>query len=245
MTALIRNGHLQGKTGFHRLLYACRPFDRLLLMPTQAQMIGMLLTTSVLLASVPTAANEYVELPVLAATADHNLGVFEIMLMGWDRKSDPNPVQLQVILGGVRYGKTHLGSMAQAFDYAVERTPGVSHTGTVSVQGVTYRPTGSDGPSAGAAMAVGFIAMFKGDRIQRGTAMSGTLEPGGHIGWVGGIPDKIRAAKREGCHTVLVPKGQAYMPQWNLIELGFQLNITVKEVDSVDEAYLLMTGKNL
>jgi hypothetical protein len=35
------------------------------------------------------------------------------------------------------------------------------------------------------------------------------------------------------------------MPQWNLIELGFQLNITVKEVDTVDEAYLLMTGKNL
>ncbi|HSF69246.1 MAG TPA: S16 family serine protease [Nitrospira sp.] len=208
-------------------------------------MFGMLLTTSMLLASVPSDANEYVELPILAAIGDNNLGVFEIMLMGWDRKSDPSPVQLQVILGGVRYGKTHLGSMAQAFDYAVERTPSVPHTGTVSVQGVTYRPGRSDGPSAGAAMAVGFIAMFKGDRIQRGTAMSGTLEPDGHIGWVGGIPDKIRAAKREGCHTVLVPRGQASTPHWNLIELGFQLNIIVKEVDTVDDAYLLMTGKNL
>jgi len=208
-------------------------------------MFGMLLTTSMLLASVPSDANEYVELPILAAIGDNNLGVFEIMLMGWDRKSDPSPVQLQVILGGVRYGKTHLGSMAQAFDYAVERTPSVPHTGTVSVQGVTYRPGQSDGPSAGAAMAVGFIAMFKGDRIQRGTAMSGTLEPDGHIGWVGGIPDKIRAAKREGCHTVLVPRGQASTPQWNLIELGFQLNIIVKEVDTVDDAYLLMTGKSL
>ena len=208
-------------------------------------MFGMLLTTSILFASVPSDANEYVELPILAAIGHNNLGVFEIMLIGWDRKSDPNPVQLQVILGGVRYGKTHLGSMAHAFDYAVERTPSVPHTGTVSVQGVTYRPAGSDGPSAGAAMAVGFIAMFKGDRIQRGTAMSGTLEPDGHIGWVGGIPDKIRAAKREGCHTVLVPRGQAYTPHWNLIELGFQLNIIVKEVDTVDDAYLLMTGRTL
>lgn len=192
--------------------------------------------------SIPSYAIDFIELPILAAVRQNNLGAFEIMLMGWDRKSDPNPVQLQWILGGVRYGKSHLGSMAQAFDYAVERTPSVSHTGTVSVQGVTYRPTGSDGPSAGAAMTVGFIAMFKGDRVQRGTALTGTIEPDGHIGWVGGIPDKIRAAKREGYHTVLVPRGQVHTAQWNLIELGFQLNITVKEVDTVDEAYQIMTG---
>jgi len=191
---------------------------------------------------IPSYAIDYIELPILAAVRQNNLGAFEIMLMGWDRKSDPNPVQLQWILGGVRYGKSHLGSMAQAFDYAVERTPSISHTGTVSVQGVTYRPTGSDGPSAGAAMTVGFIAMFKGDRVQRGTALTGTIEPDGHIGWVGGIPDKIRAAKREGYHTVLVPRGQIHTAQWNLIELGFQLNITVKEVDTVDEAYQIMTG---
>ena len=192
--------------------------------------------------SIPSYAIDYIELPIVAAVRQNNLGAFEIMLMGWDRKSDPNPVQLQLILGGVRYGKSHLGSMAQAFDYAVERTPSISHTGTVSVQGVTYRPTGSDGPSAGAAMTVGFIAMFKGDRVQRGTALTGTIELDGHIGWVGGIPDKIRAAKREGYHTVLVPRGQIHTAQWNLIELGFQLNITVKEVDTVDEAYQIMTG---
>ncbi|HET7910133.1 MAG TPA: S16 family serine protease, partial [Nitrospira sp.] len=153
--------------------------------------------------------------------------------------------QLQINIAGVHYGMNHVGSMAAAFDYAVQRTAGLPHTGTVSVQGITYRPTSSDGPSAGAVMAVGFIATFKGDRIQRGTALTGTLESGGRIGWVGGIPDKIRAAKREGYHTVLVPRGQLHSAQWNLIELGFQLNIIVKEVDTVDEAYQLMTGKSL
>jgi len=206
---------------------------------------GVILAVWFVATSLPIHATEYVELPVLAAVGQNNLGVFELMLMGWDKKSDPNPVQLQMILGGVLFGKTHLGSMAQAFDYAVQRTPGISHTGTVSVRGITYRPAGSDGPSAGAAMAVGFIAMFKGDRIQRGTALSGTLEPGGHIGWVGSIPDKIRAAKREGYHTVLVPRGQLHTPQWNLVEMSFQLNIIIKEVDTIDEAYLLMTGKSL
>jgi hypothetical protein len=210
----------------------------------RAFMTGLLITALVLAVQVPVHA-EYIELPILAAIGQNNLGVFELMLMGWDRKPDPNPVQLQLSIGGVRYGSTHLGSMAAAFDYAVQRTAGLPHTGTVTVQGVTYRPTGSDGPSAGAVMAVGFIATFKGDRIERGTALTGTLEPGGRIGWVGGIPDKIRAAKREGYHTVLVPRGQLHSAQWNLVELGFQLNIIVKEVDSVDDAYVLMTGRAL
>jgi len=191
------------------------------------------------------AADNVVELPILAAVRYNDLGVFEVMLIWWDKKSNPNPIQLQWVLGGVRYGDAQIGSMAQAFDYAVERTPSIQHTGTVSVQGVTYQPTGSDGPSAGAAMAVGFIAMFKGDRVQRGTALTGTIEPGGHIGWVGGIPDKIRASKREGYHTVLVPRGQMHSAQWNLTELGFQLNITIKEVDNIDEAYEIMTGSRI
>jgi hypothetical protein len=214
-------------------------------MHSRTVMTGLLY--SVLLVQVPLTARaiDYLELPVLAAVGYNNLGVFGIMLVGWDRKSDPATVQLQLIVGGVRYGKSHVGAMAQAFDYAVERTPAVPHTGTVSVQGVTYSPAASDGPSAGAAMAVGFIAMFKGDRIQRGTALTGTLEPGGHIGWVGSIPDKIRAAKREGYHTVLVPRGQLHTAEWNLLELGFHLNITVREVDTVDEAYQFMTGNRI
>ena len=166
-------------------------------------------------------------------------------MMWWDKKPEPDPVQLQWLLSGVRLGNTHLGAMAQAFAYAVERTPSVQHSGTVSVQGVAYQPTGSDGPSAGAAMAVGFIALFKGDHIQRGIALTGTIEPGGQIGPVGSIPDKIRAAVREGYRTVLVPNGQMHDSRWNLIELGFQLNVTVKEVETVDEAYLLMTGQRV
>lgn len=191
------------------------------------------------------AADNVVELPVLAAVRQNNLGAFEVLLMSWDKKLHPDPVQLQWILGGVRYGETHLGSMGNAFAYAVERTPGVQHTGIVSVQGVTYQPTGTDGPSAGAAMAIGFLALFKGDRVQRGVALTGTLESGGQIGWVGSIPDKIRAAKREGYHTVLIPRGQIHTAQWNLVELAFQLNINVKEVDSVDDAYQIMTGNRL
>lgn len=190
-------------------------------------------------------ADNVIELPVLAAIRSNNLGVYEVLLMWWDKKPQPNPVQLQWKVGRVLLGNTHLGSMAQAFTYAVERTPSVEHSGTVSVQGVTYAPTGTDGPSAGAAMAVGFIAMFKGDKIQRGIALTGTFESGGYIGPVGGIPDKIRAAAREGCRTILVPRGQVFNERWNLNELALHLNVTVKEVETIDEAYELMTGQRI
>lgn len=201
----------------------------------------------ILLCGIPTPvpADMVIELPVLAAIRQNNLGVFEVLLLWWDKKSEPNPVQLQWLLGGVKLGDRQLGAMAQAFAYALERTPSIPHSGTVSVKGVAYQPTGSDGPSAGAAMAVGFIALLKGESIQRNIALTGTLEPGGQIGPVGSIPDKIRAAAREGYRTVLIPRGQTHDAQWNLNELGWQLNVTVQEVDTIDEAYLLMTGRRI
>lgn len=203
--------------------------------------LGIALT----LATLSVAAERVVELPVLGAIHTNDQGVFEILLVTWDGKNDPDPPQLQCVMGGVRFGQTQLGAMAQAFAYAIQRTPGLPHAGTVTVRGAAYRPVGNDGPSGGAAMTVGFIALFKGDRIRRGVAITGTLEGDGRIGFVGGIPDKIRAAKREGYHTVLIPKGQIHDASWNLNELALYLNIAVQEVDSVDDAYHLMTGNRL
>ena len=69
---------------------------------------GSLLVGSVVLTTSASYALDYVELPVLAAVRSNNLGVFEIMLMGWDKKADPNAVQLQVYIAGVRLrGRTH------------------------------------------------------------------------------------------------------------------------------------------
>jgi len=206
--------------------------------------LAMLLT---LACSTPASlfADNVVELPVLAAVGVNNLGAFEVLLMWWDKKPEPDPAQLQWIAGRIRLGSTHLGSMSQAFSYAIERTPSIQHSGTITVAGVAYAPTGTDGPSAGAAMAVGFIAVFKGDKVQRGIALTGTFEPGGKIGFVGSIPDKMRAAAREGYRTILVPRGQIYNERWNLNELALQLNVTVKEVETIDEAYQLMTGQRI
>ena len=94
-------------------------------------------------------------------------------------------------------------------------------------------------------MAVGFLALLRGDPIIRGIALTGTLESEGRVGPVGGIPDKVRAAAREHYRLVLIPQGQLYDPRWDLSELSMQLNLTIKEVSTIQEAYEMMTGRKL
>jgi PDZ domain-containing protein len=221
---------------------------RLSIMPDMRAGMSMRIGILLLLVTVirfPATAEVVVEIPVLAGITANNRGVFEILLAWWDQQPEPQPIALQWRYGGVLLKETHLGAMAKAFRYAIDRTPAARHTGTVSVQGIAYAPTSSDGPSAGAAMTVGFIALFKGEHLQRGVAITGTIESGGSIGSVGMIPDKVRAAAREGYRTVLIPAGQLHDPRWRLGELALELNVTLKEVGTIDEAYELMTGHRL
>jgi hypothetical protein len=189
-----------------------------------------------------------IEIPLLAAFHGNDRGVLEMVLIHWDKKPSPDPIALRWIARDVVYGPTHLQAMEEAFRYAIRRTSAPArgaHTGTVSVRGDSYLPTTSDGPSAGAVMAVGFLALLRGDPIQRGIALTGTIDPDGHIGPVGTIPDKIRAAAREGFRTILIPGGQYYDPHWNLDHLSVELGVTIREVGTIEEAYHLMTGRRL
>jgi hypothetical protein len=209
---------------------------------------GLLALMAIILLSAgvrPVAAEHVVELPILAAVKSNTLGVFEVLLLRWDQQPSPIPPALQWRIGNVVLGQTHLNSMAMAFRYAMEHTPSVEHSGTVTAIGLAYMPTGSDGPSAGAAMAVGFIALFKGDSIHRGIALTGTLHPDGSVGPVGSLPDKIRAAAREGYRTILIPSHQLHTPEWDLTRLSMELNVELKEVSTVEDAYRLMTGRVL
>lgn len=190
-------------------------------------------------------AESIVEIPVLAAIQSNNQGMFEALLLRWDHLPSPSPIVLQWQGGNIRPGQSQLSSMDLAFQYALDHTSHINHTGSISATGIAYMSTGTDGPSAGAVMTVGFMALLKGDRIQRGIAMTGTIDKNGRIGTVGGIPDKIRAAAREGYRTVLIPDGQRYEPCWNIDRLSWDLNIEVKEVGTIEEAYHLMTGKTL
>ena len=108
-----------------------------------------------------------------------------------------------------------------------------------------------DGPSAGCLMTVGTMAALLGDKIKADATMTGTINPDGTVGPVGGIPQKIDGAATKGKTLILVPAGSRMSVDENtgqpvdVVDRGKRQNVTVKEVVDVYEAYEQMTGKPL
>lgn len=114
-----------------------------------------------------------------------------------------------------------------------------------------------EGPSAGAALTISTIAALEGKQLNSSIMITGTINPDGTIGPVGGIPAKAQAAKDVGATLFLVPQGQGtqttYTPVQNCQKMGLityctteykattvnvnnDLGINVVEVANVQEA---------
>jgi uncharacterized protein len=98
------------------------------------------------------------------------------------------------------------------------------------------------GSSASSAIAVGIVAAWRGDTIRSGIVLTGVIAPDGRIEEVGDLPIKLQGAAASNMRSMLVPKGEAKTPEWDLFELGRQRNINVVEVGTLQEAYEFMTG---
>ena len=106
-----------------------------------------------------------------------------------------------------------------------------------------------DGPSAGGLMAAAMLAMSADMELRSDTTMTGTINPDGSIGMVGGVPAKLRAASEAGIQKLLVPAGSTMSidpstgDEVNVVEQGQQLGVEVVEVASLLEALAHMTGR--
>jgi len=64
-----------------------------------------------------------------------------------------------------------------------------------------------DGPSAGALMTAVVTAAIENRTLNQSATLSGTINPDGTIGTIGGITDKAQAAKDSGKQLFLLPEG--------------------------------------
>jgi ATP-dependent Lon protease len=90
-----------------------------------------------------------------------------------------------------------------------------------------------DGPSAGVAIAAALISLFRGQAIQPDLAMTGEVTLTGRVLPVGGVREKILAARRAGIRSVLIPRHN----EKDLVEIPAEVkaDLFLQLVDTLDD----------
>ncbi|ERN40133.1 archaeal serine protease [Rubidibacter lacunae KORDI 51-2] len=99
-----------------------------------------------------------------------------------------------------------------------------------------------DGPSAGGLFTVHVLALALGDKVRADTTMTGTINPDGTIGPVGGIPLKLQGASEAGKRRIAIPAGQLTA---EVDAVRQETGLEVFEAANIFDAYRFLTGRPL
>jgi ATP-dependent Lon protease len=91
-----------------------------------------------------------------------------------------------------------------------------------------------DGPSAGVTMVTALASALSGRPVRGDLAMTGEITLSGRVLPVGGIKEKVLAARRMGLHTVILPRQNEKHVNEDLTE-QLRQGLTVHYVDEMDE----------
>ncbi len=92
-----------------------------------------------------------------------------------------------------------------------------------------------DGPSAGVTMATTLVSLLSGKRIRPLTAMTGEITLSGNVLPVGGIKEKVLAAKRAGVRDVILPAENKMNVEEDLTPEQLE-NLNIHYVKTIEEA---------
>jgi ATP-dependent Lon protease len=92
-----------------------------------------------------------------------------------------------------------------------------------------------DGPSAGVTMATALVSLLTDRRVRPLTAMTGEITLSGNVLPVGGIKEKVLAAKRAGVHDVILPAENKMNVEEDLTPEQLE-HLNVHYVKTIDEA---------
>jgi len=100
--------------------------------------------------------------------------------------------------------------------------------------------TPKDGPSAGITMATALLSLARNEKIGRSLAMTGELTLTGQVLPVGGIREKVIAAKRVGVHELILP--QANQPDFERLPDYVKAGLAVSFVKHYKDVAKLVFG---
>jgi ATP-dependent Lon protease len=95
-----------------------------------------------------------------------------------------------------------------------------------------------DGPSAGVTMATAMASALTGRPVRGDIAMTGEITLSGRVLPIGGVKEKVLAARRHGIHEVIVPKQNAKNINEDLTP-ELRQGLTVHLVSTIDEVLAL------
>jgi ATP-dependent Lon protease len=97
-----------------------------------------------------------------------------------------------------------------------------------------------DGPSAGITIAAALYSAVSGKALPQDIAMTGEITLRGEVLAIGGLPEKLIAAKRAKVKKVLIPREN--LPQLSEISREVRRGLKVLPVDSLDQVLDILNG---
>ncbi len=192
-------------------------------------------------------------LPVMAVAGDGEdaCGDFRRVRLEWKRSGSSDP--LRVALSDDEPGGSGQAFSTAAWNAAV--AAGLMRGDLLNGVRVVFDIKGGyDGPSAGSAMCLAFLAALDGREFPADFGITGTVSPDGSIGPVGGVEKKIRAAAAAGLKRFAIPHGMVFEDKGDenaippafadLRRLGGELGVEVRTVRTAEEAYHYAFGES-
>lgn len=99
-----------------------------------------------------------------------------------------------------------------------------------------------DGPSAGITMTTAMISLFRQEEVAHDIAMTGEMTLRGKVLAVGGVKEKVLAARREGISDLILPSGNK--KDWEELPAYLRKNLHPHFVSEYKQVYDLVFQKN-
>lgn len=178
-------------------------------------------------------------IPILATTLDQHkqpVGIVAEIQVTLEQRADHQGMDIQFERWPGRFSRVAQVAVMEAISniatYANMNTDSLTVSLKVPYEGVTVY-----GESLSAMVGITVFALANGDVVQPARVLTGTVSQDGHIGAVGGIALKLKAAHVQHLNRVLVPEEYDETDgDWNTPFL-----LHVSPVDSVATAYQALT----